>query len=179
MQIIFTADNTFFAKLIRYCTKRSWLRSARTSHTMLKLSEPDQNWLIQTNEKGLHLDWWHKVQQQAKIVFMFDVLNVNETAFNECLDEIFDEFVWKTFDVFGMVGMLVVCVWYCLTKKKIKNPFGQSTALICSEAIYRLFKKLEQKTGVKYFNDEDVETIFPEELLIECLENPALYRLVK
>jgi hypothetical protein len=132
--------------------------------------------MIHTDEKGFHPDWYPHFAKIRKIVFIFEILGVDDDTFSKVIDDFLTEEVWKPFDVIGIIGMFIVCVWYWMTGKKINNPFGHGSALTCSETMYKILKKLELKTGTKYFEDQSVETTFPEELLKECENKPTLFK---
>jgi hypothetical protein len=177
MQILFTADPKIIGRLIRYFTKRSWLGSARTSHVALRYGGAESNWMVEANERGFWPNWWRKFKQKRKVVFQYEVIGIDPIVLEKLLDEYIDEKIGVPYDDPELIGMLIVVVWYWITGKKIKNPFGIKGWLTCSETAYTFFEKVYKETGIRYFKEQDSKTTFPEELLMQCESNPDKFKL--
>ena len=179
MQVVFTADSKLIGRLIRFFTKRSWLKSARTSHAALRYGGDEDKWMVEANEHGFVPNWWPKFIKIRKVYIKYEVIGCDEIILEKIIDNFIDEFILDKYDVLGLFGMLFVIIFYWITGKKIKNPFGRKSALTCSEVVYKIFKEVEKQTGIKYFKEMDPETTFPEELLMECESKPELFKEVK
>lgn len=177
MQILFTADNKILSRLIRYFTKRSWLDLARTSHTALRYGGEEKNWLVEANIKGFVPNWFPYFKKKRKIVYQFEVLGLDEEVITGFLDEFVNKKIYSPYDEPELLGMLIVVMWYWMTGKKITNPFGIKGWLTCSETVYTFFDEVYNKTGIRYFKEQNSKTIFPEELLDQCLDNPDKFKL--
>lgn len=179
MQVVFTSDPGFLGTLIRFFTKRSWLKNARTSHVALRYGGDESKWMAESNENGFVPNWWPRFIKIRKVVYQYEVLGVDDKVLEQVIDDCLDEFIGWKYDIGGFLGMAAIIIWYWIIGRKIKNPFGSKSALTCSEAVYRIFAEVEKRTGIQYFKKMDPETTFPEELLEECESKPQLFKLVK
>ena len=96
MQVIFTADERLLGKLIRYFTKRSWLKSARTSHVALRYGKDESKWMVEANEHGFVPNWWPKFIRIRKVVYQFEVKGVEDNLLEQIIDDCLDEYIlWR------------------------------------------------------------------------------------
>lgn len=168
MEIVFTASKGWFGKAIRYFTKRSWIGSARVSHSLLRYGGRDSKWLVEASIHGFAPSWWPLLLRKNTIFKRFEIVGINEAVFEDTIDEMIEEMIGKRYDYLAVIGFAISVIGYWITGRKIKNFLGRSTAFSCSEAMYRIFLRYKEKTGTVIFGDYDPETVFPEELLKEC-----------
>ena len=178
MEIVFTADPGFIGKSIRYFTKRSWLDSARTSHVALRFGGEETKWMVEANVHGFMPNWWPKFIQIRTIYRRYEVKGTDEQTLRKIIDNCIDDLILDRYDVVGLLGMAIIIIWYWISGRKIKNFFGRKSALTCSEVVYRIFEKVSEKTHIEYFKKRHPETVFPEELMIECENKPDLFTLL-
>ena len=179
MQIIFTSDNTFLARAIRYFTKRSWLKSARVSHVAIRLGDHDSNWMVEaTPHNGFSPNWWPKFLRTSKVSFIFEMLDCPEDKLNECMEEFINDNIWDPYDLLDILGMLMAIIWYWITGKRIKNTIRTEKYMTCTESTYQFMQLIFARTGIRFFKDRDPSIIFPEDLLIECENNPDKFKAV-
>ena len=176
MEIVFTASKGIPGKLIRYFTKRSWVGSARVSHTLLRYGKEDSKWIVESSIHGFAPNWWPILLKKNIIYKRFEIIGIDEDILENTIDEMIEEMIYKRYDVLAIVGFIISVITYWRTGKKIKNFLGRSTAFSCSEAVYRIFQKVKEKTDIAIFNEYDPETVFPEELLIDCESKPQFFK---
>jgi hypothetical protein len=174
MQIVFTADPRFIGKAIRFFTRISWRKSGRVSHVALRYGGPESRWMVESAEHGFAPNFWHLFKTKRKIYKVFEI-QVDEKVINDSIEDMIETMIGRGYDYGNLVGFALVILWYKITGKKVKNFLGASNLFGCSEAVYRIFKVVEQKTGIKFFGDYDPELVFPEDELIDCESNPSLY----
>ena len=179
MEVVFTADPGFIGKSIRYFTKRSWIKSARTSHVALRFSGEESKWMVEANEHGFMPNWWPKFIQIRSVYRRYKVKGIDENILRQVIDSCIDEFILDKYDILGFLGMGIIVIWYWITGQKIKNFFGRKSALTCSEVTYRIFEKVKEETGIEFFEERNPETVFPEELLIECENKTDLFEIIE
>jgi len=175
MRIVFTADTNFLGKAIRFF-ERWWLDSGRVSHVALRFGGLDTKWMAESNQYGFVPNWWPKFIKKREGIRQFEILGTDEVILNSIVDECVDKFIYRKYDYFGLIGFAVIIIWYRLTGKRERNPFGISKLLACSESVYRIFDEVKKRTKVEYFRDHDPETVTPEELYIECQAKPELFK---
>lgn len=179
MQIIFTADSNFISKLIRLMTKVSWIKSGRTSHTALRYGKEESNWMVESNSRGFVPNWWPYFIKKSIIFAKFEVLGIEEEVLEKIVDEQINKSINVNYDYGSILGFVFMIIMYKLTGKRKKNPLACPKHFICSEIVYRIFREVKRQTGINYFEEKDVEAIFPEELLIECENKPELFKKIE
>ena len=177
MQIVFTKEHTLLSFLVRYFTKRSWVKSARVSHVALRYGASEANWMVEASTRGFWPNWWNKFKKTCTVCYQFEVVGCDPAILEKLLDEFIDDRIGEPYNYSGIAGMLLVVMWYWLTGKKVKNPLGMKGSLTCSETAYRYFDKVFKVTGIRYFKEQDAETTFPEELLIQCETTPDRFAI--
>ena len=178
MQLVFSTDNSIISVLIKYFTGESWLKFARVSHAALRFGGNEDKWMVEAIKEGFCANWWYRFNKQTNVKFQFDILDLDETVLEDIIDECIDEFALFKYDFRSILGLLIIIIWYKLTGKKMSNPFGSKNELTCTEVIYKIFKRVEAKTGVKYFEDQNPETIFPEDMLRQCESTSERFRKI-
>jgi len=176
MELVFTHDKSIIAYLIRYFTKRSWLKSAQTDHVALRYSGDENKWMVESMPQGFLPNWWTRFLKQHIVYRRFEVLGTDEALLEQIIDDFIDEFIGEKYDFLGATGMIIVLVWYWITGKKIKNPMHRKSELTCTEVVYKIFDKVREKTGITYFNQQDPNMIFPDELFDECIVKTNLFK---
>ena len=179
MQIIFTANNTFLGRAIRYFTKRSWLKSSRVSHVAVRLGEIDSNWMVEaTLPNGFSPNWWPKFLRTNKVTYIFEMEGCPEDKLNECMEKFINDNIWDPYDLLDIIGMLSAIIWYWITGKRVKNTINDRKNMTCTESNYKFMQLVLEMTGVRFFVDRDPNIIFPEDQLIECESNPDKFKAV-
>lgn len=177
MEIIFTSTNTISGKLIRWGTERSWLKTSKVNHVALRYGGKEDKWMVESNKHGFIPNWWPVYMQDKTrdICYRFKIEGIDEELLEEIVDECIDELIHKPYDFLGILGFGVTIIWYQITGKKIKNPFGSNRFYICTESMYYILKKIEEKTGEEMMSNFDRESIFPEAMMIDLQERSERY----
>ena len=176
MEIVFSTTNKWFSRGIRYFTKKSWVKSARCSHTSIRYGEAESNWMVQSNLLGFLPDWWPKFSTNSKIIKKFKIIGIDENELERIVDEEVNKYAHTEYDFWSIPRFLIAIFYYKLTGKRLKNFLIRSSGLGCSEVVYRIFLKIEEVIKQKIFDDFDPETVFPEELLIQCENKPQFFK---
>lgn len=176
MELIYTSGNKPLSLLIKYFTKESWVKSGRVSHVAIRYGGDEATWMVEASIHGFAPNWWDYFKNNKVVYKKFQVLALEESELEKLLDEQVNKMIWKKYDYCSIFGFIIAVIWYKITGKKSRNLFGKSSAFGCSEAAYHIFKKIQEKTGIEYFKDQDPHTVFPEELLIQCEMNPVHFK---
>jgi len=177
MEIIFTSTNTISGKLIRWATERSWLKNSTVNHVALRYGGDESKWMVESNKHGFIPNWWpvYMRDKHRKKCYKFEIKGMDEKQLEKIVDDCIDELIHKPYDFIGFIGFALMVVCYQISGKKIKNVFGSSRSYICTESIYYILKKIEKVTGNSMVKDMDIESIFPEELMIDLKTRPERY----
>jgi hypothetical protein len=178
MQVVFTADPNIIGKIIRWFTKISWVGQGRVSHSALRYGRSEDNWMVESNERGFLPNWWPFFIRKRHVYAKYEVMGIEEDLLEKIVDEQIDKFIHSRYDYGNLYGFAIVIFWYRLTKKKIKNVFCWPGHFACSEIIYRIFAEVKKQTGIDYMGSHDPEEVFPEELLMECEKKPELFKKI-
>lgn len=176
MQIIFTCNQDFLGKLIRWFTKISWVKQGRVSHVALRFGRNEDNWMVESNSQGFVPNWWTYFEKRNKIFAKFEIFGIDEDVLEKIVDKQIDKTVHSKYDYGNLLGFAFLILFYKLTGKLKRNIFAWPKHFICSEIIYKIFKEVEKQTNIKFFEQHNDETIFPEELLIDCEKNKNLFK---
>jgi len=105
----------------------------------------------------------------STIVAEYQVLPSVEKGLRKAVRDVGDNY-----DYVGLLGYAVAIILWRLLKKKIKNPFASSTAMVCSEFVAHL-----DRTGtvLPEFKILHPETTHPEHLLRICETSSNFKRL--
>jgi len=169
MEIIFTSTKTFTGKLIRWGTEKSWLKTSKVNHVALRYGRDESKWMVESNRKGFVPNWWpvYMKDKHRDHCYKFEIKGINEDLLEEIVDECIDELIHRPYDFLAILGFGAIVLWFQLTGKRIKNPFGSKRSYICTESIYYILKKIEEKTGEEMIRNYDRETIFPESMMMD------------
>lgn len=176
MELIYSYNNNPFSQLIRYFTKESWVKSGRVSHVAIRYGGDESNWMVEADIYGFAPNWWNYFKKNNKIYKKFQILVLEEAELETLLDQQVDKIIWTKYDYYSIFGFIIAIIWYKISGKKSNNLFGKSSTFCCSEVVYLIFKKIQEKTGVEYFKDQDPNTVFPEELLVQCEMSPNYFK---
>ena len=179
MEIVLTASKRFLPRAIRFFTSHSWLDSAEVSHTSLRLGGEDSNWMVESNQHGLVPNFWPRYKDTSNIYTRFEIIGIDEKILTDTVEEMMAKYLYRSYDYLGFIGFMFTVIWYWITKNKKKNIFGRQTNFGCSEFVYRFIKRVEVKIGKVLIRGEyDPETIFPQDILIECRDNTENFKEV-
>ena len=175
MEIVFTAQNNLLGRIIRFFTRRSWVKSARVSHVALRYGGEESKWMVESNRHGFVPNWWPRYLKDKKVYKRFKILGIKEKPLEKIVDKCIDDLMHKKYDFFAFLGFGLSIIWYWISGHKAGTFMGFTNAYYCSESIAYIMGKVSKESGNKYFSDYSRSMIFPEELLIDCETKENLF----
>jgi hypothetical protein len=177
MQVIFTADPNIIGTAIRFFSKISWIKGGRTSHVALRYGEGQSNWMIESCQYGICPNWWNYFSKNRYIYKKFEVIGEdNNKLIENCANKFVDEFAHQSYDYGNLLGFMIIIILYKITGKIYNNFFDWPRHFGCSEAVYTIFNKAKQESGIDFMGIHDTRKVFPEELLRECENRKDLFK---
>lgn len=178
MEVIFTKSNTLIGKLIRWGTSISWVKSAKVNHIAIRYGAEESNWVIESDLSGFVPKWWPEYisNKSNNQIYRYKILGIEEKVLEEILDECLNNLINKPYDILAFLGFIATILTYKLTGKRIKNFFGFKRAYICSESIYYILKKMQEKTGLEMIGNFNDGNTFPEELRLDLVKRTDRYK---
>ena len=158
VKVGFSSGNRMLSYLIKWATK------SKTSHTFLYLSDSflGTDMVLQATIGGFNLVTYQKFAKSHNIIKLIDL----QYPIDEGLKQA-SLWLGERYDYTGLFGSAFVLIgrWF---KRKWTNPWNDSNAMFCSEAIVRVLQ------ASNYLGSEklDPSSVTPQDLLV-FLSNEA------
>ena len=179
MEIVFTRGNKLSSKLVRYFSKRSWIKSAKFNHCAIKYSGEESKWMVEAGIHGFAPNFWPRYEKLGTVHKRFKILKTDEKVLENIMEKIIDEYLFVSYDVTGFIGFGLTTIWYWITGKQVTNIFGRKNNFVCSEIVYKFLDTVKRETGKAYVAEKDPELIWPDELYYELESKPDLFKEIK
>ena len=169
MEVILARGSAPLSKLIM------WATGGKFSHTALRYGGAESEWLVHAFIYGVVPEWWSYFFRKYKSLKRFKVIKFESEA-EKALDLIVNRYRHRSYDYGALVGYALALI---LAKVgiKIRPPFGNRNAFMCTELIQEWLCEFSKQSGVVLPSIlNEIQTPATIESLLESL--PEIFKTV-
>lgn len=151
MEVLFAEGKGFVPSIISKLTKSS------VTHTALRYSRPEHQWLVHSSIGGVQPDWWSCFSGRYKKIHRFQTLfgDVADAA----LDAIVHRIAHAPYDYAGLLGQGAGIIF------GTKNPFRDGSKYRCTEVLIAWHSQLMALAPSLKLLNMDPENVTPGDII--------------